>query len=202
MAPRLGSTTCAERVVSASKTNGTAKVINRQKGDKRVAFHTVLSVTMTPTTREKRLHSSFSFSFALALITVLTLSSAASGVNGFDEPIQFIGLSSVLEHAQKVLRLQNPDFTAIQSNLEYYGIAARIPGYLLWTVAKLLAKLIDPFENLGLSAHTGPGLRDAYRSGYFAISHMVSVIYLIGTSIIVNKVTKNWGRPTTNSQVS
>jgi hypothetical protein len=160
---------------------------------KRVAFHTVLSVTMTPTTRDKRLHSSFSFSFALGLITVLTLSSAASGVNGFDEPIQFIGLSSVLEHAQKVLRLQNPDFTAIQSNLEYYGIAARIPGYLLWTVAKLLAKLIDPFENLGISAHTGSGIRDAYRSGYFALSHIISVGYLIGSSIIVNKVTRKLG---------
>jgi len=143
--------------------------------------------------KEKRLNSAFIFSLALGFVAVLTLSSAASGVNGFDEPIQFIGLASVLEHAQKVFQLKSPDFTAIHFNLEFYGIAPRIPGYLLWTVAKLFAKLIDPFENLGLSAHTGPGLRDAYRSGYFAISHIVSVSYLIGTSIVVNKVTKKLG---------
>ncbi len=143
--------------------------------------------------KEKRLHSGFIFSLALGFVAVLTLSSAASGVNGFDEPIQFIGLASVLEHARKVFQLKNPDFTAIHSNLEYYGIAPRIPGYLLWTVTKLLAKLIDPFENLGISAHTGSGLRDAYRSGYFALSHVVSVVYLVGASIVVNKATRKLG---------
>ncbi|MBD2551627.1 hypothetical protein H6G65_19030 [Microcystis elabens FACHB-917] len=51
---------------------------------------------------KKQHYSSFVFRLALGLVVVLTLSSAASGVNGFDEPIQFIGLTSTLAHAQKV----------------------------------------------------------------------------------------------------
>jgi len=139
--------------------------------------------------------SSFIFSAALGFVALLTLSSAASGVNGFDETIQFVGLTSTLEHAQKVLALKNPDFASIHSNLEFYGIASRMPGYLIWTALRIAKKIVDPFGDLGLSTYNGTGLGDAYRSGYFAISHLISVGYLVGTSIIVNRVTRRLGAP-------
>lgn len=141
----------------------------------------------------KKTTASLVFFFSLGLVAVLTLTSAASGVNGFDEPIQFLGLKSTLEHAADIWKLKNPDFTAIHSNLEFYGIAPRLPAYLLWNISKLAMKILDPLGHLGLSVHAGNGLGDAYMSGYFALSHMVSVGYLIGIALIGSRVARKLG---------
>lgn len=132
---------------------------------------------------------------SIGFVVVLALTSAASGVNGFDEPIQFLGLISVLEHGTKVLQLQNPDFESIHSNLEYYGIAPRLPAYILWSLVGFVKKVLDPFGDLGFGPPKGSGLGAAYRSGYFPLSHLVSVAYLIGTSLIVNRVSRKLGAP-------
>jgi hypothetical protein len=58
--------------------------------------------------KNKDRYASLAFSFTLGLVVVLTLSSAASGVNGFDEQIQFVGLTSVLDTHKRFgnLRIQ------------------------------------------------------------------------------------------------
>lgn len=137
--------------------------------------------------------AAFIFFFTLGLVSLLAITSAASGVNGFDEPIQFIGLKSTLEHAESVWKFKNPDFNTIHSNLEFYGIAPRLPAYILWTIAKLMTKILDPSGNLGLSDHAGNSLVDAYKSGYFAISHLVSIGYLAGIALITNRVARKLG---------
>lgn len=159
----------------------------------RFRIRTGLATTVASRIKNKDRYAPCAFYFALGLVVVLALSSAASGVNGFDEQIQFVGLTSVLEHARDVLQLKNPDFTAIHSNLEFYGIAPRLPAFFLWNITKFIRKVLDPFGDLGLSTYSGSDLRDAYKSGYFALSHIVSVSYLIGTSLIVNRVTRNLG---------
>ncbi|MBD2551628.1 hypothetical protein H6G65_19035 [Microcystis elabens FACHB-917] len=93
------------------------------------------------------------------------------------------------------MQLKDPDFTSIHSNLEFYGIAPRLPSYFLWLAVRLIRIVIDPFGHLGLSTDSGSGLSDAYKSGYFALSHIVSIGYLVGTSIIVNKVSRKLGAP-------
>jgi hypothetical protein len=152
-----------------------------------------LTTSIASKIKRKDRYAPLTFYFALGLVIVLTLSSVSSGVNGFDEQIQFVGLTSVLEHAHDVWQLKNPDFVSIHSNLEFYGIAPRLPSFFIWSIIKTIWKVLDPFGDLGLSTFSGSDLRDAYRSGYFGLSHIVSVGYLIGTSMIVNRVTRNLG---------
>jgi hypothetical protein len=151
--------------------------------------------TATPMNPRIPRPSSIIYFISIGFVVILALTSAASGVNGFDEPIQFLGLISVLEHGAKVLQLQNPDFESIHSNLEYYGIAPRLPAYILWNLIGFIKRLLDPFGDLGFGTPEGSGLGAAYRSGYFPLSHLVSVTYLICTSLIVNRVSRKLGVP-------
>ena len=119
------------------------------------------------------------FALASILAILFSITAALGGTNGFDEVIQFYGLEGIINHGKDSLLLRSPDFNNIHANLEYYGIALRLPAYFAWACLNLLRQVLDPLGNLGIAEHSKLGLPDAFASGFFEISHIFSTAYLI-----------------------
>ena len=124
------------------------------------------------------------FALASLLAILFSITAALGGANGFDEVIQFYGLEGIINSGKDSLLLRSPDFNNIHANLEYYGIALRLPAYIAWACLTLLRRALDPLGNLGIAENPKLGLPDAFTSGFFEVSHIFSTAYLIVTGYI------------------
>ena len=77
----------------------------------------------------------------LGLYLVSALSLSFDGGMTYDEEVDYIGLRDQLSFALKVLSGERPDFQQIHDNLEFYGIAGKLPGWILWFAHKQITGL-------------------------------------------------------------
>ena len=118
----------------------------------------------------------------LGFYLVSALSLAFDGGMTYDEEVDYIGLRDQLSFALKVLGGERPDFEQIHDNLEFYGIAGKLPGWLLWFAHKQITGL-----GLGLNQALHSFQVNHLRENYFAFSRLSLIPMAVLMSVILRK---------------
>jgi len=126
--------------------------------------------------------------FSVGIYAVLALSAIFSGVTSWDEETDYLGIRTQLAHAVELLRGQNPNYSDIHSNLEYYGVAGLFPAWLFWFLQQgvligrlsLAKALFDPSAEHQLT-------------GFFASSHFILACEFVFLSWLVVQAARSLG---------
>ena len=118
----------------------------------------------------------------LGVYLVSTLSLAFDGGMTYDEEVDYIGLRDQLSFALKVLSGERPDFQQIHDNLEFYGIAGKLPGWILWFAHKQITGLGLGFNQALNSFHV-----NHLREDFFAFSRLSLIPMALLMSLFVRK---------------
>lgn len=118
----------------------------------------------------------------LGIYLVSALSLAFDGGMTYDEEVDYIGLRDQLSFAVKVLGGERPDFEQIHDNLEFYGIAGKLPGWLLWFAHKQITGL-----GLGLNEALNSFHVNHLREHYFAFSRLSLIPMAVFMSVFLRK---------------
>ena len=118
----------------------------------------------------------------LGLYLVSALSLSFDGGMTYDEEVDYIGLRDQLSFALKVFAGERPDFEQIHDNLEFYGIAGKLPGWLLWFAHKQITGLGLGFNQALNSFHV-----NHLREDFFAFSRLSLIPMALLMSLFVRK---------------
>ena len=127
-------------------------------------------------------HQKGIYFLALGVYLVSALSLAFDGGMTYDEEVDYIGLRDQLSFALKILAGERPDFEQIHDNLEFYGIAGKLPGWLLWFAHKQITGL-----GLGLNEALNSFQVNHLREDFFAFSRLSLIPMALLMSLLVGK---------------
>lgn len=120
----------------------------------------------------------------------MAFASAFNGAMGSDEEVDYLGLRDQLSFAGKVLTGKNPSFVDIHDNLEFYGIAGKLPGWILWFIYGKVNGIGISIDEALNSFHV-----NHLREGYFFFSHVSLALMATGLSLVVLQSAKKLSIP-------
>ena len=123
--------------------------------------------------------------FCLGIYVFLAVASIFSGITGWDEESDYLGIRTQIAHAVKLVARQPTNYNDIHADLEYYGIIGLLPAWLLWFIQQSLLT-----SRVSLPQALFYPEVDHQLNGFFAYSHLILACEFILISVVVFKIAK------------
>ena len=123
--------------------------------------------------------------FCLGIYVFLAIASIFSGITGWDEESDYLGIRTQIAHAVKLVVGQPTDYRDIHADLEYYGIIGLLPAWLLWFIQQSLLT-----SRVSLPQALFYPEVDHQLNGFFAYAHLILACEFILLSVVVFKIAK------------